>query len=304
MAAMPQLETASVGRPITRQGVSLIPVYIHQILGQPIDTGRDAQVEIGEEQQEHVPVLTAVNRGALPVLLAEGETVNGGYQNRTLNVSVLLAAGATAQIPVSCVEAGRWGGGHRGFARGASQAPRRVRREKQLGVRDNVVLNHMKSSDQGRVWHAVDHELGRLGIDAATSALADGDDYFDREDGRDLSRAIDELVQRGPLPGQCGVVVSHGSRVVQAEVFGAPELLAKQWEPLVRAWMYDAPGPVRGTPSLSRAVNALGHVAAMRKDVAPGVGLGREVHATDNRVVAHGLVLDDALVHLGAFALA
>ena len=304
MTAMPQLETASVGRPITRQGVSLIPVYIHQILGQPIDTGRGAQVEIGEEQQEHVPVLTAVNRGALPVLLAEGETVNGGYQNRTLNVSVLLAAGATAQIPVSCVEAGRWGGGHRGFARGASQAPRRVRREKQLGVRDNVVLNHMKSSDQGRVWHAVDHELGRLGIDAATSALADGDDYFDREEGRDLARAIDELVQRGPLPGQCGVVVSHGSRVVQAEVFGAPELLAKQWEPLVRAWMYDAPGPVRGTPSLSRAVNALGHVAAMRKDVAPGVGLGREVHATDDRVVAHGLVLEDALVHLGAFALA
>ena len=304
MTVIPQLETASVGRPITRQGVSLIPVYIHQILGQTIDTGRDAQVEIGEEQQEHVPVLTAVNRGALPVLLAEGETVNGGYQNRTLNVSVLLAAGATTQIPVSCVEAGRWGGGQRGFVRGMSQAPRRVRREKQLGVRDNVVLNHMKASDQGRVWSAVDYELQRLNVDAATSALAAGDEVFGREDGRDLARAIDELVQRGPLPGQCGVVVSHGSRVVQAEVFGAPELLAKQWEPLVRAWLYDAPGQVRGTPSLSRAVNALGHVAAMRKDTAPGVGLGREVHATDDRVVAHGLVLDDALVHLGAFALA
>jgi hypothetical protein len=304
MSVIPQLETASVGRPITRQGVSLIPVYIHQILGQTIDTGRDAQVEIGEEQQEHVPVLTAVNRGALPVLLAEGETVNGGYQNRTLNVSVLLAAGATTQIPVSCVEAGRWGGGQRGFSRGMSQAPRRVRREKQLGVRDNVVLNHMKASDQGRVWSAVDYELQRLNVDAATSALAAGDEVFGREDGRDLARAIDELVQRGPLPGQCGVVVSHGSRVVQAEVFGAPELLAKQWEPLVRAWMYDAPGQVRGTPSLSRAVNALGHVATMRKDTAAGVGLGRELHATDNRVVAHGLVLDDALVHLGAFALA
>lgn len=304
MSAIPQLECASVGRPITRQGVSLIPVYIHQRLDQAIDTGRDAQVEIGEEQQEHVPVLTAVNRGALPVLLAEGETVNGGYQNRTLNVSVLLPAGATTQIPVSCVEAGRWGGGQRGFVRGMSQAPRRVRREKQLGVRDNVVLNQMKASDQGRVWSAVDYELQRLNVDAATSALAAGDEVFGREEGRDLARAIEELVQRGPLPGQCGVVVSHGSRVVQAEVFGAPELLAKQWEPLVRAWMYDAPGPVRGTPSLSRAVNALGHVATMRKDTAPGVGLGREVHASDNRVVAHGLVLDDALVHLGAFALA
>ena len=304
MTAIPQLETASVGRPITRVGVSLIPVYIHQRLGGAIDTGRGAKVEIGEEQQEHVPVLTAVNRGDVPVLLAEGETVNGGYQNRTLNVSVLLPAGATTRIPVSCVEAGRWGGARRGFERGAMQAPRRVRRAKQHGVRRNLVTNLEKMSDQGLVWEMVSHELSRMQIDAPTAALADGDAYFDRDEGRDIARAIDELVQRGPLPDQCGVVVSHGSRVVQAEVFGSPELLAKQWEPLVRAWLFDAPEQVRGTPSLSRAVSALGHVSTMRKDTAAGVGLGRELHAEDDRVVAHGLVLDDALVHLGAFALA
>jgi len=304
MDVLSQLETASVGTPITRAGVSLIPVYMQQLLTQDIDTGRDAPVDIGEEQHEHVPVLTAINRGTRPVLLAEGETVNGGFQNRTLNVSVLLPAGATTRIPVSCVEAGRWGGARRGFERGAMQAPRRVRRAKQHGVRRNLVTNDVKASDQGLVWEMVSHELSRMQIDAPTAALAAGDAYFNRDEGHDIARAIEELVLRGPLPGQCGVVVSHGSRVVQAEVFGSPDLLAKQWEPLVRSWMFDAPGQVRGTPSLSRAVTALGHVATMRKDSAAGVGLGREVHAEDRRVIAHGLVLDDALVHLGAFAIA
>src|SRR3954452_15741899 len=42
------------------------------------------------------------------VLLYEGEEVQGAQQDRTLDVSVLVAAGSRLQVPVSCVEAGRW----------------------------------------------------------------------------------------------------------------------------------------------------------------------------------------------------
>src|SRR5438552_627787 len=55
-----------------------------------------------------VPELMIENRGEEPLLLIEGETIVGASQNRTLNVSVLCAPGVTT-IPVSCVEAGRWG---------------------------------------------------------------------------------------------------------------------------------------------------------------------------------------------------
>src|ERR1700683_4752683 len=45
------------------------------------------------------------------VLLYEGEEVLGAQQNRTFDVSALVAARSVLQVPVSCVEAGRWGGG-------------------------------------------------------------------------------------------------------------------------------------------------------------------------------------------------
>ena len=89
--AIEQLERASVGRPITRGGVSLFPIYIH---GGGIDIGaRPADVQITEQGSAEVPTITVTNSGQRPALLVEGETVTGGQQNRVLNVSVLVPGG-------------------------------------------------------------------------------------------------------------------------------------------------------------------------------------------------------------------
>jgi hypothetical protein len=44
------------------------------------------------------------------VLVYEGEEVLGAQQNRTFDVSVLVPAGASLRLPVSCMERGRWEG--------------------------------------------------------------------------------------------------------------------------------------------------------------------------------------------------
>ena len=49
-----------------------------------------------------------VNPTDVAVLLYEGEEVLGAQQNRTFDVSVLVPAGASVRVPVSCVEHGRW----------------------------------------------------------------------------------------------------------------------------------------------------------------------------------------------------
>jgi hypothetical protein len=56
-----------------------------------------------------VPNLRVINRGDGPLLIPEGEILVGGKQNRVVNVTVLVAAGATFTLPVNCVEQGRWG---------------------------------------------------------------------------------------------------------------------------------------------------------------------------------------------------
>src|SRR4051812_44578122 len=52
--------------------------------------------------------LVVHNPTGLPVLLFEGEEVLGAQQNRTFDISVLVAANSTLEVPVSCVEQRRW----------------------------------------------------------------------------------------------------------------------------------------------------------------------------------------------------
>ena len=68
---------------------------------------------------------SCVNPTDKPVLLYEGEEVLGAQQNRTFDVSVLVAAGASCRCPVSCVEARPLGrrAPRRGVRPGARRPP-------------------------------------------------------------------------------------------------------------------------------------------------------------------------------------
>jgi len=294
------LDTASIGYPITREGISLFPVYLHQDGAMPeipIVAG-SADLIVSEVDGGHVPVLQVTNPGWRPVLLTEGETVVGGRQNRVLNVSVLVPGAATIQIPVSCVEQGRWNQGDR-FERANWKATRRVRRTMVHGLQHNLEQGH-KAADQGAVWSAIDHELHRFAAHNDTGALHEVRRARIDDDG---ARAANELVARGPLPQQCGVVVARGSRIVGAEVYASPELLAASWEGIIRPVMLEADGrPSR--PSATQALRFLHRLGTGPQRVEPGVGLGREVHVRTNKMVGQALLLDDLLVHASAFALA
>ncbi|MFZ4519571.1 MAG: ARPP-1 family domain-containing protein [Microthrixaceae bacterium] len=301
LPAVPALEHAAVGRPITRAGVSLVPVYLHQGLGAPVLTGAAAPVEITEDAAESVPSVTVTSSAAGPVLLVEGETVAGGLQQRTLDVSVLVPAGATLRVPVSCVEMGRWGGRRR-FDRGRSFATSRVRRSKQASLEASLRQRSRKKADQHEVWASVDESLNLLAAPSPTRNLADADLVLDRDDRR--AAGLADLLALGPLPGQCGVVVFHGRHLVGAEVLGAPDLLAAHWEPMVRSLLLEAPGQVEGRPSVGRAVRFLARLGTGRAVPADGVGLGRERHVRTSRLVGQVLTWDDAVVHASGFALA
>jgi len=297
--AIEQLERASIGRPLTRGGVSLFPVYIHGTDGLDI-AARPADLTISEQPSAEVPTITVTNPGRRPTLLVEGETVTGGQQNRVLNVSVLVPAASTIEVPVSCVEAGRWNG-RAAFERGRTFAPRRVRRVKTASVAASVRSSGGHHSDQGAVWQEIDRELDLLAVPSATRAFHDAEVALER-DGR--AEVLSELTQAGPLPGQCGVVFGHGGRVVAAEIFATSELLAANWEGLVRAALLDSPVVVEGRPSVSRALRFVNRLATGSATRAPGVGLGEEAHIRTSRLVGQALLFEGGLVHASAFALA
>ncbi|MBC8365373.1 MAG: hypothetical protein H8E59_10265 [Actinobacteria bacterium] len=299
---IPSLEHAAIGRPITRLGFSLFPVYLPPSDLPPIATGPGSGLIVDELPNASVPTLSVTNPTDRAILLIEGECLVGGAQNRTLNVSVLVPAGATLKIPVTCLEQGRWGS-RRAFQHGSAMAPRRVRRTKQDAVAARLVTvgapTHERHADQGAVWHVVDEELGRMGIDSSSRAMADADAFIERDSGR--HRAVEDLIQIGPLPGQCGLVVSHGRRIVATELFASTELLQPHWGAIIRSHLLEHP-TADGRPSAGRALRFLNRLATSPSERREGLGHGTEHHVRTDRLVGQALVLPTALIHAGAFA--
>ena len=152
-----------------------------------------------------------------------------------------------------------------------------------------------READQSAVWASVEHELREDRADNPTRNL----------DGRPEDRgaeAIQAMTDLGPLPGQTGVLVSHGERMVGADLFGNPELLAEMWAGLVRSYYANAPERIYGRSSITFGLQFLRYFFTRPAHRAPGVALGQEYRVANPGVNGTGLCVDDRLIHATCFA--
>ena len=291
------LDSVSVGHPITRQGVSLFPLYLHGSPLPAILTGEDSGLVVEELERAEVPTLSARNPRSTPILIVEGQHLVGGKQNRTVNASILIGGRTNLEIPVSCLEQGRWGR-RRAYASEPAFAPRRVRMRKELSVNASMQAVGSRSGDQGAVWREVDDVLRDARTESATSAAADVENVYQRD--RDRASAVEELTGLRPMPEQCGIAVGHGSSVVAIELFGAPDLLAAHWGALIRSYMVEQVRSV-GRPSATNVLSMIRRFIWTHAQTTPGVGLGSERRVKDRDFVGQALTLDDSVVHASIF---
>ena len=301
--ALPNFETMALGRPVNRLGISFIPVYLMANALPDIATGDDSGLVVNELDSPQVPNLSVSNPTHRPTLAIQGEQLVGGDQNRTLNVSVLVPPLAVRQIPVSCLEQGRWGG-RQGFASGSALAPNSVRMTllRSVGASAHGALQS-RESNQGMVWEDVRNELQARGVVSQNQAMSDADAVLGLQDPA-RNAAANELTKLGPLPGQCGLVVAHRNRAVSADIMGSPALFAAHWERLVRAHLSERVSPA--TPdqpprewdaAVGPALRILTRMGLESRRPLPAVGMGQEHHVTGRGYVGHALTLDNATVH-------
>ena len=295
---IPKLDTVAVGSPITRLGVSFFPLYLAANDLPPIATGEASGLVVDELDEASVQTLRVRNPGGRPVLVVEGEHFLGGKQNRALNATVLVPAGAELEIPVSCLEQGRWGR-RQAYRRDDAFAAAAVRAAQHAGVAKSMGRRASREGDQSAVWHAVDQMLDRAEVNSSTAAAADlHREAYRREPSR--ATAVEKLAVAGPLPGQCGIVVTHGRWVQAMDLFGAPHLLAVHWPALIRSHLLESPA-VQGRPSPTRVLELVRRFSSAPGHEVPGVGLGVEHRVADKRLIGQALALDGALVHAAFF---
>jgi hypothetical protein len=293
--------------------LTVFPVWASAPAETRLVTGLSGQVGVAErEGHPVVGQLVLTNHGPDPVLLLEGELLEGGWQHRVLLHDVVLAPRESLVAAVACVEAGRWGGGgeHRRRARRASTHIRFA----------SSTFN--PRTLQSEVWRRVESYETVMGA-SQTSSFIDHLDRFDsgRMEGNRGGRAAGQLgpapaeavvdawlqAVRGvlPLEGQRGVVVGVAGQPVLLEVFPTHRALAEAMEDLLTGLLLDAvavgaavePTPARRARRIAERLD--GQSFHRRPEVDAGLGVPQ---ALDTRsLAARGTSVGDQWAHLSVF---
>src|SRR5262245_39434434 len=158
-----------------------------------------------------------------------GEILVGGKQNRVLREDILLPprSGARA-LGVYCVEQGRWNEGRRDFDGKLSFADPNLRRK----VYDKV--------DQQTIWSGVAAfaEGARAASPSQSYQPSPTQSYQQALEAPAVHQEMVVAERRLDVkaaPDAVGAAVFVGGTLSGLDVFGSPELFARQWPKLLRA---------------------------------------------------------------------
>jgi hypothetical protein len=125
------------------------------------------------EETGKVPILRVFHEGGPPVLLPADLVFSGGLQTRMIARTVVIAPGSRVEVPVRCVESGRWSSSDDSAARTFSAADTvsvRMRRALSRSKGKSFARTGNYSVEQQEVWDRVDGELTGSGLRSGTSS--------------------------------------------------------------------------------------------------------------------------------------
>lgn len=296
-------EPLSLGEPDVHRPLAVFPLFgpAPCLAYVSFAQARAAGLSIKElEQGASVNDLLVLNPTDQAVLLYEGEEVLGAQQNRTFDVSVLVGARSRLQVPVSCVEAGRWDGARHdeSFSPAPQAAYPALRKMKNRAASESVSAGRAPRAVQDAVWDEVAHKAARMHVASPTGAM---NDIYDGR--RDRLAEFKEAVRLHD--GQTGALVLIDGRPTVLDHVSRPEVFAALHAPLVQGYALDAleagDGPIDATPNHTAADDFLERLLKARITEHDGIGLGRDVRFAETSVAGAGLVARDELVQLSAF---
>ena len=254
----------------------------------------DGSVKVAERPSASVPELTLQNDGKAMVLVFDGEEVVGGQQNRVANTTFLVAAEAKMDLPVSCVEQGRWHSTSATLTSG-EVGYYALRKAKHQQVTENLRSAGRPEADQSEIWAEVADREESVGSASPTKAMHE---IYEKRGG-DLGDYQEHFPY---IPGALGLLVALNGRIAGGDVFDQPGTAEALWQKLVRSYALDALES-EAAPAVTReqAVETLKRAKQARSEVYPSLALGEDVRFESEGLVGGGLVYKDKAVHVNLF---
>ena len=218
---------------VRHKNMVVFPVSLREIadstgyttLDEAIENGRIKITEIGSGS---VPELRLEILSNEPFFFMAGEVVTGAKQDRILKHDLLFRDGKGAvNLPVYCVEQGRWTERSAQFGSGKTLGS--------TALRKTAVMKE----GQQNAWAEVRQKNEEMRADTATDTIQatyESEKYKGYEsDFLDALRGIPSQ-----HPDTVGVVIAIGGEVVSADVFANHSLFARLWPKVLKAAITDA----------------------------------------------------------------
>ena len=222
--------------PVQVESLTLIPI----VATAPIERDPDMMVldeafdkkllSIKEQESESVNQLTLTNKGKEPLFVLAGEVIIGGKQDRIIGQNTIINANATVQVPVFCVEHGRWQGDSKVFSSGRALAHSRLR-------------GNASFENQGEVWKEVAQKNAIRKTTNSTDTYRDVAKQQTNGTFATTEKRVTEALAKVPADDRAkmlGYVVALNGKVTTVDLFGPPKLFRKLENKLVRSYITDA----------------------------------------------------------------
>lgn len=250
-------------------------------------------------QAGSVPELKVVNSADLPVMILDGEELLGAKQNRVLNLTVLVPAHSTINVPVSCVESGRWRYTSASLSPSKQMQYAEGRASKAAQVSDSFISSGARTSQQGQIWADIARKFEKLGTSSSSDSMAD---MYTAH-----SKRIEEYVSAfSAVEGQVGAVFAINGRVHGLELFDRSSTFREVFPKFIRAYALDAIDSATNESnptSADEAASFLRVVSEAETVERPAVGMGSDLRFKSGEIAGGALMDSGSLLHLFAFRL-
>ena len=245
-----------------------------------------------------VPELKVLNDLSQPVLLLDGEALVGAKQNRVLNLSIMVPAQTEMNIPVSCVEAGRWRHVSDSFASSDHAQFARGRARKVAQVSYAMRERGARMSDQSDVWSEIAAKSVRMSASSPTAAMS----AIYESSREPLEDFVAEMPQH---QGQVGAVFAIHGRIAGIDVFDYADTFVKAAPKLMRSYALDAlesAPPSANNEAHSDSVRAfLDDIEGANVSRFKALGLGDDLRLKGRDFTGAALEVSGHIVHLVSF---
>lgn len=186
-------------------------------------------VRIHEVDDGDVNQLTLDNKADKPLFLLAGEVIIGGKQDRIIGRNTIVPAKSTQQVPVFCVEHGRWTDG-KDFTTAKALAHGRLRGKASFET-------------QQAVWDEVHSKNAKLKTESSTDTYRKIASEQSSGKIEDAAKRVEAAVAKLPddVRGKViGFAVSVNGEVATVDMFQSHALFTKLEDKLVRSYVTEA----------------------------------------------------------------